>query len=112
VLESLGGKLPPNNGQAKMLTLEDTRSAELPPEQLAVLRSHLQDVLSSDAFTGGHRAQRFLQLVVEHALAGRTDCLRERMLGAEMFGRPIDYDTGNYAVVRVMAGEVLWWLPN
>jgi hypothetical protein len=106
VLDSLGGKLPPNNGQAKMLTLEDARSAELPPEQLAALRSHLQEVLSSDAFMGGHRAQRFLQLVVEHALAGRTDCLRERMLGAEMFGRPIDYDTGNDAVVRVKASEV------
>ena len=36
-----------------MLTLEDTRPAELPPEQLAVLRSHLQEVLSSDAFMGG-----------------------------------------------------------
>jgi hypothetical protein len=73
---------------------------------LAAVRSHLQEVLSSDAFMGGHRAQSFLQLVVEHALAGRTDRLRERMLGAEMFGRPIDYDTGNDAVVRVKASEV------
>jgi hypothetical protein len=55
---------------------------------------------------GGHRAQCFLQLVVEHTLAGWLDCLRERMLGAEMFGRPIDYDTGNDAVVRVKASEV------
>jgi hypothetical protein len=93
-------------GQTKMLTLEDTRLAELPPEQVAAVRSQLQEVLSSDAFLGGHRAQCFLQLVVEHALAGRADCLRERMLGAEMFGRPIDYDTGNDAVVRVKASEV------
>jgi hypothetical protein len=89
-----------------MLTLEDTRFTELPPEQLATVRSHLQEVLSSSAFMGGHRAQCFLQLVVEHALAGRSDCLRERMLGAEMFGRPIDYDTGNDSVVRVKASEV------
>jgi hypothetical protein len=86
--------------------LEHPRPAEFPPELLAAVRSHLQDVLSSDAFLGGHRAQSFLQLVVEHALAGRSDCLRERMLGAEMFGRPIDYDTGNDAVVRVKASEV------
>lgn len=89
-----------------MLTLEDTRPAELDPERVAAVRSHLEEVLSSDAFMGGHRAQRFLQLVVEHALAGRSDCLRERMIGAEMFGRPIDYDTGNDAVVRVKASEV------
>jgi hypothetical protein len=93
-------------GPTKMLMLEDTSLVELPPERLAAVRSHLQQVLSSDAFMGGHRAQRFLQLVVEHALAGRLDCLRERMLGAEMFGRPIDYDTGNDAVVRVKASEV------
>ncbi len=86
--------------------LEDPRPPEYPPERIAAARSHLQEVLTSDAFMGGHRAQIFLQLVVEHALAGRSDCLRERMLGAEMFGRPIDYDTGNDAVVRVKASEV------
>lgn len=86
--------------------LADLRQPELSPERLAAVRSHLQEVLSSDAFMGGNRAQCFLQLVVEHAIAGRSDCLRERMIGAEMFGRPIDYDTGNDAVVRVKASEV------
>ncbi|MGD0914159.1 MAG: hypothetical protein ABR928_19885, partial [Terracidiphilus sp.] len=80
--------------------------AELSPERIASVRAHLQDVLTSDAFMGGLRAQDFLRLVVEHSLAGQFDCLRERMLGAEMFGRPIDYDTGNDAVVRVKASEV------
>jgi TolB-like protein/Tfp pilus assembly protein PilF len=75
-------------------------------ERAASVREHLQEVLRSDAFKGGKRAQDFLQLVVEHALAGRLDNLRERMLGAEMFGRPIDYDTANDAVVRVKATEV------
>jgi hypothetical protein len=91
-------------GQTKML--EDLKPAELSPKQLAAVRSHLQEVLSSDAFMGSHRAQHFLQLVVEHALAGELDSLKERMLGVEMFGRPIDYDTGNDAVVRVKASEV------
>jgi hypothetical protein len=87
-------------------TLEDLRPTELPPERISAVRTHLREVLSSDAFMGSHRAQLFLQLIVEHALAGRWDCLRERMLGAEMFGRPINYDTGNDAVVRVKASEV------
>jgi len=45
-------------------------------------------------------------LIVEHALAGRFESLKERMIGAEMFGRPIGYDTANDAVVRVKATEV------
>lgn len=84
----------------------DTKTIQLSPDEIAAVRSHLQQVLSSEAFAGGHRAQRFLELVVEHALAGRVDCLRERMLGVEMFGRAIDYDTGNDSVVRVKASEV------
>jgi TolB-like protein/Tfp pilus assembly protein PilF len=76
------------------------------PEQIALVRRHLLDVLSSQAFAGSKRAQEFLQLVVEHALADRTASLKERMIGAEMFGRPVDYDTANDAVVRVKATEV------
>jgi len=63
-------------------------------------------VISSDAFAPSKRCQDFLRLVVEHALAGELDSLSERMIGAEMFGRPVDYDTSNDAVVRVRATEV------
>ncbi|GGH05712.1 TPR end-of-group domain-containing protein [Silvibacterium dinghuense] len=79
---------------------------ELSPEQTRLIRAHLHEVISSPAFAGSKRAQDFLQLIVEHAVAGRLDHLRERMIGAEMFGRPIDYDTANDAVVRVKATEV------
>lgn len=75
-------------------------------DRAAQVREELRSILASDAFKGGKRAQDFLQLVVEHTLAGRLDSLRERMLGVEMFGRPVDYDTANDAVVRVKASEV------
>jgi TolB-like protein len=78
----------------------------LTPEQAGLVRSHLKEILASNAFVGSKRAQDFLQLIVEHALAGRYDHLRERMIGAEMFGRPVNYDTANDAVVRVKATEV------
>jgi TolB-like protein/Tfp pilus assembly protein PilF len=78
------------------LDLQHTRS----------VRQHLKEVLASKPFAGSKRAQEFLQLVVEHALKGEFDSLRERALGSEMFGRPIGYDTGNDPVVRVKAGEV------
>jgi len=80
----------------------DTATAE----RAALIRDELHKIFASDAFKGGKRAQDFLELIVEHALAGRFDNLRERMLGAEMFGRPVDYDTANDAVVRVKASEV------
>ena len=75
-------------------------------ERISLLRGHVEKVLASKALTGSKRSQDFLRLVVDHALAGRTDNLRERMIGAEMFGRPVDYDTANDAVVRVKANEV------
>jgi TolB-like protein/tetratricopeptide (TPR) repeat protein len=78
----------------------------LSPERLGLVRDHLKDVFASRAFAGSKRAQDFLQLIVEHALAGRLDCLSERMIGVEMFGRRIDYDTANDGVVRVKATEV------
>jgi TolB-like protein/Tfp pilus assembly protein PilF len=84
----------------------DTNPGEYSPERLGLLRDHLKDVFTSRAFSGSKRAQDFLQLIVDHALAGRLDSLRERMIGVEMFGRRIDYDTANDAVVRVKATEV------
>jgi len=75
-------------------------------ERSDLARRHAEKVLASKAFAGSNRSQDFLRLIVGHALAGRTDNLRERMIGAEMFGRPIDYDTANDAVVRVKANEV------
>ena len=88
------------------MSLNADTEVDLDPERIALIRSHLREVLESRAFEGGTRARQFLELVIEHALAGRYDDLRERMIGAEMFGRPVNYDTANDAVVRVKATEV------
>ena len=78
----------------------------LNPDQAELVREHLKMVLESRAFAGSKRAQEFLQLIVGHALDGNFEGLTERMIGSEMFGRPIGYDTGNDSVVRVKATEV------
>ncbi len=78
----------------------------LSPEQAAMVREHLELVLASHFFSGSKRTQDFLRLIVRHALEGDMDSLRERMIGAEMFGRPVSYDTGSDSVVRVRASEV------
>jgi TolB-like protein/Flp pilus assembly protein TadD len=93
--------------QGEMETVQPTQGKdELCPERIIQLRHHLNEILASPPFAGSKRAQDFLQLIVEHTLEGQIDSLRERMIGAEMFGRPVDYDTGNDPVVRVKAGEV------
>jgi len=90
-----------------MSTGQQFESADkLSPEQVISVQSALKAVISSEAFVGSKRCQDFLRLVVVHALAGELDDLRERMIGVEMFGRPVDYDTSNDAVVRVRATEV------
>jgi TolB-like protein len=78
----------------------------LAPEQISLVRRHLEKILASHVFAGSRRTQDFLRLIVSHALDGDVDNLRERMIGAEMFGRPVSYDTGSDSVVRVRASEV------
>lgn len=77
----------------------------LTPERVRLVREHLQQVLASRTIRGSKRTQDFLTLVVNHALDGDVDSLRERMIGAELFSRPIGYDTGNDSVVRVRASD-------
>jgi TolB-like protein len=90
-----------------MSTADSSWKADvLSAAQIGLVRLHLRDVVASHAFAGSKRTQDFLHLIVEHALEGEVDSLRERMIGAEMFGRPVDYDTGSDSVVRVKATEV------
>lgn len=77
----------------------------LTPDQVQLVREHLEKLVASHAFAGSKRTQDFLRLIVGHALEGDLDSLRERMIGAEMFGRPVSYDTGSDSVVRVRASE-------
>jgi len=90
-----------------MMTLgADSEVQKLSPEQEALVREHLEELMTSPPFVASRRAQDLLRLIVKHALAGEMDSLRERMIGAEMFNRPVDYDTSNDSVVRVKATEL------
>lgn len=73
---------------------------------LALLRQHLKSVIEGAAFRGSHRSGQFLKYVVEQAIAGRFECLKERVIGVELFGRSPSYDTGDDAIVRVTASDV------
>lgn len=75
-------------------------------EKSDLVRRHLGQILNSLTFAGSKRTQAFLRFVVSRALEGDVESLHERTIGAELFGRPISYDTGNDSVVRVRASEL------
>ena len=66
----------------------------------------LDRVLQSAPFRSSSRSREFLVYVVRHKLDGRTDLLKERTIGSELFRRKADYSTGDDAIVRVHAGDV------
>jgi hypothetical protein len=70
------------------------------------LRKHLDEVIGSPAFRGSQRSQEFLKHIVERALQGDFEELRERSIGVALFGKPASYDTSEDAVVRVTASDV------
>jgi hypothetical protein len=66
----------------------------------------LERILESSVFGTSKRYPAFLRFVVETTLDGRAECLKERTIGVEVFGRAADYDTNSDHVVRSAAGEV------
>jgi hypothetical protein len=68
--------------------------------------SCLKQILASNEFRSSRRCQEFLSHVVEHALSGDFDEIKERILGIRVFGRDASYDTNYDSIVRVTASDV------
>ncbi|MGB6725711.1 MAG: hypothetical protein WBE74_07375 [Terracidiphilus sp.] len=75
-------------------------------EELEAVRHHLDEVVHGAAFKGSPRSQQFLRYIVEKALEGEVNSLKERTIGVELFQRSPTYDTGQDAIVRVTASDV------
>jgi len=75
------------------------------PEQQRI-RLHLEQLLSSEQFSGSRRRQAFLRYVVEESLAGRASTIKETNIAIDVFGRSPDFDSQDSSVVRVTGGEV------
>ena len=89
----------------------DARTAELAKiaeteEDISLLQQHVKDVVEGAAFKGSHRSGQFLRFIVDQAIAGHFESLKERVIGVELFGRSPSYDTGDDAIVRVTASDV------
>ena len=75
-------------------------------EWTAGVWAHVREIVEGEAFRGSSRSAQFLTYIVDQAIAGRFDSLKERVIGLELFERSPDYDTGDDAIVRVAASDV------
>lgn len=70
------------------------------------IRGELERLLAGPAISGSVRSKKLLSYIVENALDGRFEQLKERVIGSEVFGKPANYNTGEDAIVRVAATEL------
>jgi hypothetical protein len=66
----------------------------------------LSEILKSVPFRASKQSQQLLSFIVDQTLSGHVERLKERIIGAEVFGRAIDYDTNEDPIVRSRAVEV------
>ncbi len=70
------------------------------------IRLELARILSSSEFTASRHLTNFLTYVVEEALAGREERLKERTIAIGALGRDADFDSRLDCIVRVVAGKL------
>lgn len=91
----------PNDARiAEIAKIAETKS------DIVALQQHVKEVIEGEVFKGSHRSVQFLQYIVDQAISGHCESLKERVIGIELFGRSASYDTGDDAIVRVTASDV------
>jgi hypothetical protein len=66
----------------------------------------LTSILQSSPFRSTKQMQKLLQFIVSETLAGRSDLLKERNIGAHLFDKRPDYDTNSDPTVRLRVAEL------
>lgn len=75
-------------------------------EQRRQVEAEGERILASRHFRSSQRSRKFLTYVLERALAGDFDALKERVLGVELYQRDSLFDTEQDSIVRVAANDV------
>lgn len=66
----------------------------------------LERILADRHFVAAPRGSRFLRYVVEQALAGRADEIKELVIAMDVYARAADYDPKADSTVRVEASRL------
>lgn len=89
-----------------MLVDENRDGGTFSEEDKLAANEQLERLLANPYFSHSRRFPSFLRFIVSQTLSGRTDMLKERTLGIEVFGKSANYDTANDPIVRVTAAEI------
>ena len=76
------------------------------PEQCAVVSMEADRILADPSFNKSRRCVALFRKLIEHALEGDADGIKERTLAIEVFGRAAGYDTNTDPIVRIAANEI------
>ena len=87
------------------MTVREDDSPGLHPTSDEV-RGQLEAVSSSPLFTSSPRLSAFLRYIVERALNGTTDGVKEYSIGIDVFDRNAAFDPRTDTIVRVHAGRL------
>lgn len=91
-------------------TAEAVRSADQTSDGKEAFAGQVQkalsEILKSVPFRSSKQSQHLLSYIVDQSLSGHVERLKERIIGIEVFGRAIDYDTNEDPIVRSRAVEV------
>lgn len=71
-----------------------------------LVQQTLTEIFQSAPFRASKQSQQLLQYIVDQTLAGHGELLKERLIGVNVFGRRLDYDTNEDPIVRARAAEV------
>jgi len=74
--------------------------------QRAAILAECNFILAHPTFKNSRRCVILLRHLIERALAGDHDAIKERTLGIEVFGRSVEYDTNSDPIVRMTANEI------
>jgi serine/threonine-protein kinase len=88
-------------GKIRLVTAKTGGAGADQPE--AAARQQLDRVLGSVSFRQVDRLKRFLSFIVEEALAGRGDQLKEYVIGVQVFDKDASFDPRADPIVRVQA---------
>jgi TolB-like protein len=67
------------------------------------IRAQLGRIVASSGFAGSERLCRFIRWTVEHALAGKSESLKQNVIAKEVFDRKTDFDARIDSIVRTEA---------
>jgi Tol biopolymer transport system component len=82
------------------------QSPNLADTQIRAVREHLAQILSSPEFSSSERSRQLLRFLVETALTGNAEQLKEYVIALEVFDRSSDYDPRIDSTVRVQVSKL------